>query len=71
MKIKTILSQHRRDFQAIYECEHCGAEKKASGYDDGNFHQNVIPNMQCPECGKKAGDDYRPLGTKYPDGMQV
>ncbi len=66
MKIKTITSQHRRDFTAIYECEHCSHTKKGSGYDDANFHQNVIPEMKCPKCGKSAGADYRPLTTKYP-----
>ena len=25
----------------------------------------------CPDCGKKAADDYRPLATKYLEGMQV
>jgi len=66
MKIKIILNQSRRDFTAIYGCEHCGAEQRGSGYDDDNFHQNVIPNMQCKACDKTAGDDYRPLTTKYP-----
>jgi len=47
MKIKEILTQHRRDFEAIYICEHCQNERKGSGYDDANFHQNVIPNMEC------------------------
>jgi predicted RNA-binding Zn-ribbon protein involved in translation (DUF1610 family) len=65
MKIKTIESQHRRDFTAIYECEHCGHTKRGGGYDDGNFHQNVIPNMVCESCGEKAPDEYRPLSTKY------
>ncbi len=65
MKIKTIKSQSRRDFSAIYECEHCGHEKQARGYDDDNFHRNVIPAMKCEKCGKAAGDDYRPLATKY------
>ena len=71
MKIKTIVSQHRRDFHAIYECEHCQAEKKGYGYDDSYFHGTVIPKMVCAACGKTAGDDYRPLETKYPDGMTV
>lgn len=66
MKIKTIESQHRRDFRAIYECEHCGHEENGSGYDDTHFHQNVIPAMKCKNCGKVARDDYRPLATKYP-----
>lgn len=71
MRIKKILSQHRRDFRAIYECEHCGFTKEEYGYDDTNFHQNVIPNKVCPQCGKKADESYRALTTKYPDGMQV
>ncbi|MCK4500735.1 hypothetical protein KAU11_09555 [Candidatus Babeliales bacterium] len=71
MKIQKITSQNRRDFHAIYECEHCGHTKEMSGYDDANFHQNVIPNMTCGECGKKAGDDYRPLTTKYPAGHVI
>ena len=71
MKIKEITSQNRRDFYAIYECDHCGATHKSFGYDDTNFHQNVIPKMACKICGKIAGDNYRPLATKYPDSMTV
>ncbi len=71
MKIQKILSQHRRDFRAIYECEHCGHTKEGTGYDDAFFHSGVIPAMKCDECGKMAGDDYRPLATKYQEGVQV
>lgn len=72
MRIKQITSQHRRDFTAIMECEHCGNEQKNNyGYDDANYHQNVIPAMKCGGCGKSASDSYRPLTTKYPEGMQV
>jgi len=65
MKIQQIITQYRRDFQAVYECEHCGATETGSGYDDANFHRNVIPAMVCKACGKTAGDEYRPLATKY------
>ena len=71
MKIKKIISQSRRDFIARYECEHCGHEYEGSGYDDSYFHAKVIPDMKCTKCGKKANGNYRPLTTKYPDGMQV
>jgi len=71
MKIKEILSQHRRDFQAIFVCEHCGNEVKRSGYDDTYFHANVIPCMNCVKCGKSSPKTYRPLATKYPDGQVV
>lgn len=74
MKIKKITYQHRRDFKAIYMCEGCENEQEGWGYDDRNFHDNVIPKMTCDKCGKtsaEVGADYRPLATKYPDGMQV
>lgn len=71
MKIQTITSQNRRDFHAVYECEHCGNEEKGSGYDDRNFHENVIPEMKCKACGKVAPDDYIPRTTKYPAGMII
>lgn len=71
MKIKRIISQHRRDFTAIFVCEHCGVEEKKTGYDDAYFHRKVIPVMVCQNCGKTAGDDYRPLTTKYPDNKVV
>lgn len=71
MKIKKILSQHRRDFRAIYECEHCGAKYESSDYDDANFHKNVIPTFECRKCGKTSPEDYRPLATKYPEGYQI
>jgi len=61
VKIKSIVSQSRRDFTAIYECEHCGATDKSYGYDDSYFHENVIPKMECKQCHKKASDEYRPF----------
>lgn len=54
MRIQKKVSQHRRDFRAIYECEHCRATHESSGYDDANFHDNVIPRMKCTQCGKAA-----------------
>lgn len=73
MRIKNIVSQHRRDFTAVYVCPFCGYEKEDSGYDDYYFHHEVIPNMKCDKCGKteKDGDTYRPLATKYPEGYQI
>lgn len=75
MRIKQIISQNRRDFWANYECECCGhIEEHKSGYDDTNFHKNVIPQMVCPNCRKTSKDsdsEYRPLSTKYPEGYQV
>lgn len=71
MRIKNILSQHRRDFTAIYECESCGYESKGYGYDDSNFHMNVIPNMECKGCGEKSPGDYRALATKHPDSAVI
>lgn len=71
MKIDKILWQERRDFSALFVCEHCGATETRSGYDDSFFHQQVVPSLVCKKCGKTAPVDYRPLTTKYPDGMEV
>lgn len=66
MHIKRIIEQHRRDFRADYECEHCGyVELSKEGYDDANFHNNVIPKMKCKRCGKIASDRYCPRTPKY------
>lgn len=65
MKIKEITTQLRRDFEAIYICEHCNHEHTTSGYDDDYFHAHVIPDMVCPKCNKKAPTNYRPLTTKH------
>ena len=69
MKIKKIISQNRRDFYAIYECEACeSVTDKRGGYDDRNYHDNVIPNMRCPKCGMSRNDlgiVQEPTKTKY------
>ena len=70
MKIQKITSQLRRDFTAVYECQHCGATEEGSGYDDSYFHHSVIPEMKCKACGKTGGE-YRPLATKYADSEVV
>lgn len=74
MKIEIIRSQSRRDIYGTMKCEGCGHEQKFVGYDDDNYHRNVVPAVKCGGCGKSAHDlgvDVRPLGTKYPEGMQV
>lgn len=55
MKIKARINQHRRDFTADYECEFCGYGERGHGYDDAYFHNEVIPSMECFECGKSSG----------------
>ena len=60
MKISKITYQNRRDFKAIYECEACGDKNEDWGYDDRNFHDNVIPAMKCEKCGKSRNE----LGIK-------
>lgn len=75
MKIMQINNQSRRDFRADYECESCGnIERNKSGYDDRNFHDNVIPNMKCEKCGKsrnELGIQEEKTKTKYPEWFQV
>ena len=72
MFIKQKTRQHRRDFEAVMECEHCGnPENLTSGYDDAYYHNSVIPKMKCKKCGKEASKDYKPQATVYPDGLQL
>lgn len=75
MRIKKIISQHRRDYSAIMQCEFCGSEEKDKyGYDDRNYHDNVIPNMVCKKCGKTTNSEggvVEKTPTKYPEGYQI
>lgn len=50
MKLLEKKNQHRRDFTCVLECESCGWNQERLGYDDRNFHDNVIPEFKCPEC---------------------
>lgn len=53
MRILKITSQHRNDFSADLVCEECGHEQKlTTGYDDANYHDNVLPAMPCGSCNK-------------------
>ena len=70
MRIKEILSQHRRDLQCIYICEHCEFERKGYWYDDDNYHYNVVPFMICEKCNKKS-KNYIPLKPKYEDHVVI
>lgn len=59
MKILEILDQHRNDFRAMLECEHCKHQQKlTSGYDDAYYHNEVLPKgIFCQKCGKnRVGD---------------
>lgn len=74
MKIEKIVEQHRRDFYAIYKCESCGDSFKDSGYDDRNFHDNVVPAMVCKKCGLSSvelGSKIEHTETLYSEGFQV
>ena len=53
MKIKEITWQHRFDFYAILECEHCQHEQNLkTGYNDVYYHTKVLPSITCEECKK-------------------
>ena len=74
MRIKKITWRNRRDFKAVFVCPFCDKEEIMIGYDDANYHQNVIPKLKCKSCGKSEIDgdkNYHPMTTKYPEGMQI
>lgn len=61
MKLIEVTWQYRYDFQGILECEFCGSHQTLeNGYDDLNFHQNVIPAIQCVKCEKRSSDESLP-----------
>lgn len=75
MKIKKLISQHRRDFTALMECEFCEhQEMNNSGYDDRYYHDHVIPEMKCEKCEKSTlteGGEIPHTPTKYPEGFTI
>jgi hypothetical protein len=57
MQLTRKFDQHRFDFSWDYECELCGhTGTNTSGYDDYNYHINVIPKILCPICNKSSND---------------
>ena len=77
MKLVKIITQSRRDFQGKYICEFCGYEETDKGmlsYDDRNYHDNVIPNIECPKCGKSTNSEGGPINytkIKYHEGFEI
>ena len=68
MFIKEIRSQSRRDIYGTLQCECCGHGQKFVGYDDDNYHRNVVPSIKCKSCGKSAKDvgaNAKPMTPKY------
>ena len=68
-------SKKETQMSDLKPCPFCGNTYEGSGYDDTNFHQNVVPDMKCKKCGKSSNsepqENPRPLTTKYPDHMEV
>jgi len=63
MRIKEYTFEHRNDFYAIMECEHCGHEQEnKGGYNDSYYHNRVIPEMKCNSCGLSRNDTKEKLG---------
>ena len=53
MFIKEITFERRNDFSAVLECEHCEATQLLkTGYNDDNYHDNVLPSIKCKTCNK-------------------
>ena len=75
MELIEITSQHRRDFNGVLKCQFCGhKEELKGGYDDANYHNNVIPTFLCPKCNKSTvteGDEVCAWTPKYPEGYQI
>lgn len=71
MRLNYKTSQHRRDFNAVFECEHCGHQITRTGYDDTYFHTKVIPAMRCPRCQQTAAPDTPTSTPDVPAGVAL
>ena len=65
MRIKSLKGSMGRDLYGKLECEHCGAEDELrGGYDDGHWHNRVLPAFHCKGCGaNRAGEQPSPEVT--------
>ena len=52
MIIKEMLIQDDKEFKAIFTCEFCDNHVIKRGYNNKDFHDNIIPNVKCEKCGK-------------------
>ena len=75
MKLLKKICQSRRDFTGRYECEGCGdISEIEGGYDDANFHKNVMPNRRCKKCNESTntlGIDVEHVEPRYPEGYTI
>jgi hypothetical protein len=75
MIIKKVLTYCRRDFTATLECEFCKAmDHLSSGYDDSNYHNNVLANRKCKNCDKSSisgKSKIIPKEPKYPENFVI
>lgn len=55
MRIEKITNQIRNDIYGVLRCD-CGGEQKFVGYDDANYHRNVVPTIKCKVCGRTERD---------------
>ena len=65
MKIINLKGSMGRDLYGMLQCEHCDAlQKLRGGYDDGHWHNKVLPAFHCDACGlNRAGEAKSPEVT--------
>lgn len=65
MKITSLKGAVGRDLYGTIECEHCQSEQPLrGGYDDGHWHNKVLPAFHCMSCGKnRSGELHSPEVT--------
>lgn len=69
MRITKTYAWSRRDFSATLKCEACHHEQEQRNcYDDAHYHNKVIPDIACDECGQSTnslGETPEPARLKY------
>ena len=56
MQLTKMKNKIRNDFTGVYVCEFCKFQEESYGYDDNDFHRNVIPKMKCKACKKSTNE---------------
>lgn len=69
MRIFEVIERwHLNDYSAIMKCEFCGSyQTDPNGYDDLNYHNNVIPIIECLTCKKSSTGSPK----SFPKGVLV
>lgn len=56
MRIIKRIDEGDFSFEAIARCECCGHEQYIQGWDDRDYYEDHLPELECEACGKTRRD---------------